>query len=1784
MTSTPLVNDQQSGAHPFRTIVEALRYQAATHPDRKAFSFLRGELIEEGLFTFGEMELAARRLAACLQGRNAEGARALLLYPAGIDFIIALLGCLYAKVIAVPAALPHSKRRYDTAATIAKDCEAAFILTTSKTLESLRGSSLSELDTNPTLIDTQNIEAGAEADWRMPVIEPATLAYLQYTSGSTSAPKGVMVCHENVLHNLNYIDHDFQFTPDSVSLSWLPHFHDMGLLFGVLQPIFSGFHCYLMSPLTFLQQPMQWLHAISLFGATHSGGPNFAYELCVQKSTPESRESLRLDHWKVAFNGAEPVRVDTLDRFVRMYAPHGFRKEALYPAYGLAEATLKVSGRFYTEGSIISSRSLKAEEPAQTLPDQALKSRRALLGLGKPSCDMTVAIVSPELRTKLEPGQAGEIWVSGPSIAKGYWNKPKDTEEIFCARLCDDADTIYLRTGDLGFLCDDQLFITGRLKDLIIIRGHNYYAEDIESSIEGSHTALRKGAASAFSIDVDGTEKLVIIQELVRHYSAPVEGLFEAIRAAVARNHNLHPHTIVLVKMGTVPKTTSGKIQRHRCRELFLARELDEVASSTTPEISAEEELPSLSRDKLARLSDEERHQHVSSYVRGLVAGILKVKTHQIDPGKSLLSFGLDSMMATELSIRLQRDLDVRLQPVEFLDDVRLDDLASLITDTLSTEATDSSIDVQPDDEDFALSYGQTSLWYQYKLAPQGSAYNIARAIRLGTTLDTGALRRTCQKLLERHASLRTVFVVSDGEVRQRILPNVEVPFEIFDASAWAEDVLNDRMQQEADRPFNLEADLPVRFKLFQSPARGNILLMVFHHIVADFWSLALLIKEMGETYTAESVGEPIDLAAEACDYRAYVRWQAQMLSETKGERLRAYWMKNLAGDLPVLDIASRRRPATQSFEGASHLFKLSPQILEGVKRLCGANKTTPNMVLLSVFHILLHRYSGQEDIIIGSSTAGRSRADFAETVGYFVNPVAIRADFSADMTFAEFLKQVRQTSLKSLEHQEYPFSLLVDQLQPGRDVSRSAIFQVMLVWQRPPVFVPEDLSLFALGASGAKVRFGKLEMESVALKQRGSQFDLTLTFCEAAGELVSNIEYSTDLFEPSTVQRMAEHFEMLLGSIIQDPTRPISHLQLVTEREQQLFAQWANIRVDYERSETLSELFEAQAERTPTEIALAFKDQVLTYGELNGRANMLARRLRRQGVIRDVLVGVLMERSVEMVIGLLGILKAGGAYVPLDPHYPEERLSFMMEDAQLKTVLSEQSFADRAGLSGAHVLALDRDWHLLSDESDQNFESTATADSLAYVIYTSGSTGRPKGVMIPHRGLVNYLSWCTGAYNVGDGSGAPVHSPISFDLTVTSLFAPLLSGKCVRLLPEERAVESLAEALLWQQSEFSLVKLTPAHLAVLIQLLPSNEATVHVQSFVIGGEALSKETIADWQRKANGKRLINEYGPTETVVGCIVYEVGSGEAESFDQAATVPIGRPIANTQAYILDRWLHPVPIGIVGEIAIGGDGLARGYLNRPDLTAEKFIPNPFGVAHGARMYKTGDLARYLPGGEIEFLGRVDDQIKIRGLRIEPGEVESSLLTFPGVEQVMVLVREDSKGRKQLAVYLITENHAELNLSGLRSHLKARLPHWMIPEVFTFVEKWPVTANGKVDRDTLLKIEPFHFPTENCYEPPGTETQVHLAKIFAEVLGLERVGINHDFFEMGGNSLLAMQIASRIKNTLQVEVSFIDLIAHAPTVAALSSLIEQRILENVSTEEMLRALREMNGVFYQE
>jgi surfactin family lipopeptide synthetase A len=732
--------------------------------------------------------------------------------------------------------------------------------------------------------------------------------------------------------------------------------------------------------------------------------------------------------------------------------------------------------------------------------------------------------------------------------------------------------------------------------------------------------------------------------------------------------------------------------------------------------------------------------------------------------------------------------------------------------------------------------------------------------------------------------------------------------------------------------------------------------------------------------------------------------------------------------------------------------------------------------------------------------------------------------------------------------------------LQPERDLSHSPLFQVMFILQNAPRQVLELPGL----------TLTPLELDSGTAK-----FDMTLSMIEEAAGLRGWLEYNTDLFDAVTIRRLLGHFRSLLAGILTDPDQRLAELPLLTESERrQLLVAWNATAAQYPKDQCLPQLFEAQVEHTPDATAVVFEDQQLTYRELNVRANQLAHHLRKLGIGPEALVAICVERSLDMVVGLLGILKAGGAYVPLDPAYPMERLVFMLEDAQASVLLTQKRLLASLPEHKTRVICLDTEWEVMAQEPAENPACKVTTGNPAYVIYTSGSTGQPKGVMIPHQGIVNYLAWCTKAYAVAGGSGAPVHSPLGFDLTITSLFSPLLAGQSVVLLPEEQGIEALG-TLLRTGDDFSLVKITPAHLEVLSQGLPAAAAVGRARALIIGGEALWGESLAFWRTHAPDTRLINEYGPTETVVGCCIYEVPP-EASI---PGPVPIGRPIANTQLYILDPMLQPVPIGVPGELYIGGDGLARGYLNRPDLTAEKFIPNPFGSEPGARLYKTGDLARHRPDGNLEFLGRLDHQVKLRGFRIELGEIEAVLGGHPAVREAVVVVREDVPGDVRLVAFVVSDREPAPPSRELRAFLQAKLPDYMIPSVFIRLDALPLTPNGKVDRRALPAPDQARPAPEDAFVAPRTPVEEELARIWAQVLGLERVGIHDNFFALGGHSLLATRVVSRLRDTFHTELPLRSLF-EAPTVAGLALTIAQRQAEGAEHAEMARLLAELEGL----
>jgi amino acid adenylation domain-containing protein len=1043
------------------------------------------------------------------------------------------------------------------------------------------------------------------------------------------------------------------------------------------------------------------------------------------------------------------------------------------------------------------------------------------------------------------------------------------------------------------------------------------------------------------------------------------------------------------------------------------------------------------------------------------------------------------------------------------------------------------------------LSFAQQRLWVLHQLDPGNASYNMPEAVRLSGPLKVRTLELSLNEVIRRHEVLRTTFRTTEDGPVQVITPALTLDLPFLDLSELTEPEREAEARrltaEEAARPFDLASGPVLRASLLRLGPEEHVLLFTMHHIASDVWSMGVLVREVMALYNAFSRGQQSPLQELPIQYADYAVWQRQWLQGAELERQLDYWKRQLTGAPTVLELPTdRTRPAVQSSRGASQSFSLTRTLSESLLRLARQENCTAFMCLLAAFNTLLYRYTGQSDLLVGTPMAGRSRSETEPLIGFFVNTLVLRTDLSGGPSFRELLGRVREASLGAAAHQDLPFEKLVEELQPERDLSRSPLFQVMFVLQNVRLEAPalSELKLLPIGEAPAIAKF-----------------DLTLFMSETEGELGGSFEYNTDLFEAATIARMVEHFEQLLEAIAANPDQSISTLPVLAEAEcDALLVSFNQTAREYPKAICIHELIERQAEETPNAVAVSFKDERLTYEELNRRSNQVARRLREMGVGPDVLVGVLIGRSPELPIALLGVLKAGGAYLPLDSSQPQERLAVVLADARVRVLLTVERMREALSGQGVPLICVDAERAQLERLDARNLAPLASPENLAYVIYTSGSTGVPKGAMIPHRGLVNYLSWCVGAYSVAEGQGAPVHSPIGFDLTVTSLFAPLLAGRTTRLLPEEEGVESLGRALR-EGRDFSLVKITPAHLEVLRHLLPAEGAAGRTNSFIIGGEALLGEHISFWQQHAPETRLINEYGPTETVVGCCVYEVPRGVTF----AGNVPIGRPIANTQLYILDRNMQPVPTMVSGELYIGGDGLARGYLNRPDATAEKFVPDPFSNCPGARLYRTGDLARFLADGEIEYLGRIDNQVKIRGFRIELGEVESALNRHPSVREAVVAVREDAPGDKRLVAYVIAEPEHQPTLGEMRRDLKDSLPGYMMPSALVILDALPLTQNGKVDQRALPAPADARTPSRHAFIAPRNLTELSLVEIWEEVLNYRPIGVTDDFFDLGGHSVLALRVMAQIQKLFGLDLP-LSTFFEGGTVEHLASMVRLR------------------------
>jgi amino acid adenylation domain-containing protein len=1261
---------------------------------------------------------------------------------------------------------------------------------------------------------------------------------------------------------------------------------------------------------------------------------------------------------------------------------------------------------------------------------------------------------------------------------------------------------------------------------------------EIEAALK-REPGVREGVVLPW--EAGGSEKRLVA------YLVPSDGGIldpAALRGALRRHLPDHMIPSAFVSLPALPLTKSGKLDRGALISATVA-ELDDLALG-----GAAYDAP--------RTPDEE-------LLAGIFGQILGVS--RVGGSSNFFDLGGHSLLATRLASRIREVFGVEIALRDLFESPTVAGIAAKVvaarSDAEALPAPPISPALRPENpvDGLPLSFSQQRLWFLDQLEPGNLFYNIPTVLRLRGELDVPALTFALNEIVARHEVLRTTFAAKSGVPRQIITPSLTLDLPVTDLRdeppAEREANALKLARDEIRRPFDLARGPLVRARLIRLADAEHIAVLTIHHVVADGWSMGVLVAELAKLYEANATGKPALLSQLPVQYADYAAWQRAWLegdgtATSPLQQQLEYWKKHLAGIPARLDMpADRPRPAVQSSNGATHTFRFARELSQGLARLSQAHGVTMFMTLLAGYQALLSRYSGQGDIVVGSALANRQRAEVEPLIGFFVNTLVFRTKFDGNPTFRELLGRVRETALGAYAHQDVPFEMLVDTVQPERNLSHSPLFQAALSLQNVPVPVRE---------------LPGLSLEPVDLDKGIAGYDMLLQVTETPEGLACAWEYNVDLFDAPTIARMAGHLQTLFAAAVANPAQPVATLPLLTEAERQMMlVEWNNTVTSWDLERTFHSRFEEHAARTPDAPAAIFalpgkpsEAVTLSYAELDRRANHVARHLLALGVSKGALFGISTERSIDMVTGILGILKAGAAYLPLDPTYPPDRLAFMLSDSGVSALLTQTHLVEQLPLAefAAPVVQLDADWPQIAQQPGISPRVNVTADDLAYCIYTSGSTGRPKGVLVRHRGMINLAEVHKRKFDMREGKRVLQFSPFSFDASVWEMVMALGNGAALVLTPQEALASGPELLRVLQEQRVAAVTLPPSLLTV---LTPSE--LPDLETVIAAGERCVNEIVRAW---APGRRFFNAYGPTETTVCASMHRCDPEVDWPFGGP---PIGKPLANFQLYVADENGQPQPIGVPGELLVGGPALAQGYLNRPELNAERFIRNPFArdltgsgnlLGPGARLYRTGDLVRWLPDGNLEFAGRIDDQVKVRGFRIELGEIESVLREHGAVKDAVVAARENT-----LVGYFIPSDpsaDSRARAAELRGHLRQRLPEYMVPSALVAMDAFPVTPAGKIDRKSLPAVDQARREATAEYVAPRNDTEAKLAALAGELLKVERVGVEDNFFELGGHSLLATQLISRIRDELRVEVALKALFEH-PTVAGLAAVVDEEL-----------------------
>lgn len=1699
----------------------------------------------EQRFDYHQLDQRVKAFAAELQDRMKPGGRVLLLMENDEHYVIGFLACLYSGVIAVPVFPPESAKEQHMARlqAIAEDARAQYIVTTSDAVTLLNDSDTRSLIDLPVLtVDT--VDSSRAQEWRAFEPQAEDIAFLQYTSGSTAVPKGVMVSHHNLMINARAFEEGMSISAGDIFVSWLPLYHDMGLIGGLLQPLHRGVPVILMTPKFFIERPVRWLEVISRYRATVSGAPNFAFQLCADRVRNSQLQALDLSCWRVAFCGAEPVRRNTMRAFIDRFESAGFNAGTIYPCYGLAEATLFVTGGVRGEG--MKTHEFSAELLAQGKA-QVVEQGIPVVACGFPASNHAVRIVDPATKKALPDDHVGEIWTSSDSLAQGYWQRSEETIEIFIQQ----DESRWLRTGDLGFMHAHQLYLMGRLKDLIIIRGQNIYPQDIELTIEDEVEAVRKGRVAVFSVEHEDGEGIGVAAEISRNMQKLIsaEMLVQVLAEAVSASCHEPLAVAVLLNPGALPKTSSGKLQRSACRQGWLDRSLDAYAIHE--------------RGRFILGDGNHSNRSLQDDTEREIAVIWEASLNRSGFGRDAHFFaaGGNSLKAIQTVARIADRWQIPFTARHLFQKPRLQECAAVVRQLLSKHGTSTSegsaankIQKYECSGVLPLSYGQQRLWFLWQLDPDSTAYHVQHAIRLTGELNLQALRGSLNDVVARHDILRTNYRIGGtGVVEPVILSSLQLPLPAIDLTVRAESEQDQHIETEItgllSQPFDLTEGPLLRVAVIQLSRHEQILVVVMHHILCDAASLQILLDELAIGYHAHAHRQPLDWPALLVQYQDYAKWQINWLEAGEKARQLVYWENYLGHDHEVLrlPVDHARKPVTH-YRAARYSFELPEDAVQTLRQFAAAQEITPFMALLAALQILLFRHTGQPDIRIGVPVANRNRIETTQLIGFFVNTQVMRGRLHGRMTLDDVLLQVREDAINAQVYQDLPFEQLVEALHPHRDLRHNPLFQVTLN------HVQLDYRSI--------MRCMGLQASRYLLPEPDGQLEFRLETVESLdGQIDAQFIYAADLFEHRTVARMARQYVQIVQALAARPDTTIGEIALWDEAEISLL----------QKGEQPDEAFvcvqrriETQASQHPHAVAAVTHSSQLSYAELNTLANRLAHRLIEWGVRPDIRVGIAVARdSAALPIGLLAILKAGGCYVPLDPDYPQERLDFMTNDCGIRLLLTQSQFFGKLPTTNG-LTAIEIDQVICAPGSANNPMVKLHPDNLAYVIYTSGSTGRPKGVAVAHGALAMHLTAIGAIYDVRVGDRELMFFSMNFDAAAEQWMTPLLAGAALVLSsPEQLADEGFAELIATQH--ITRLHLPPAYLRMLLPLLQDAEHAVRV--CIVGGEAWHTADVAAARACFPQARLVNAYGPTETVITPTAWVADAGQELSAQlESEFMPIGQPVGQRSAYVLDAELNLAPYGAVGELYIGGRGLARGYLDRPGLTAERFIADPFSPA-GGRLYRTGDLVRWRGDGQLEYWGRIDQQIKLRGFRVELGEIEGQLLALNDVHEAAVIAQQSPHGLRLIAYVCTPVEHR--NAAALKTTLAAVLPEYMLPGSIVFLDTLPLTPNGKIDRRALPEPDFLDAPD---YDPPVSDLEAKIAEIWAEVLHVPQVGLHNNFFDLGGHSLLLIKVKQSLKAELQLTVAIVDLFKYT-TVASLAKFLGQR--ERYSAPSLPRHLQ---------